>query len=279
MLDKPMLYHYTTAEGLIGIVSTNCLWATDALYLDDANELIGGIQLARKLLQDVCEETDDQQQRERINWLLEETRDLGTPRMMSAFVCALSSESDLLSQWRAYCPQGGFSIGFPACQLREAITQQGFCLEECIYDEAEHLRIMKEVVERLAIPWVREASVPVSEDNERFRVSGGVAFELMRTAALLKHPSFRAEREYRVVSQPGRRYDPESRYFRAKRGLVIPYRTVTLPDDIAFWGKVHVIVGPSAHPEQGRRGAYNLVRRYRGHAIAIDISRTTFRYW
>ncbi len=279
MASHELLYHYTAAEGLIGIVSTNCLWATDALYLDDAHELIGGIQLARRLLQKMCEETGDQHQRDRIKWLLDQTRDLGTPKLMSAFVCSLSAVPDSLSQWRAYCPQGGYSVGFPACQLRDAVTQQGFSLGECIYEQADHERQIKSVLDCVAMPWIREASTPLLEDNTRFGVSGGLVFELVRTAALLKHPSFYAEREYRMVSQPGPKHDPEQRHFRPKRGLIIPYTTVKLPDDIAFWGKVHVIVGPSAHPEQGRRGAYDLVRRYRGHAIAIDVSSTTFRYW
>ena len=35
----PELLHYTTLEGLRGIVSSGCLWATDATYLNDSGEI------------------------------------------------------------------------------------------------------------------------------------------------------------------------------------------------------------------------------------------------
>ena len=37
----PLLYHYTTAEGLEGIVSSHQLWATNIHYLNDAEEHTG----------------------------------------------------------------------------------------------------------------------------------------------------------------------------------------------------------------------------------------------
>ncbi|MFO1205708.1 MAG: hypothetical protein U1E63_08295 [Burkholderiales bacterium] len=37
----PYLYHYTTAEGLKGIVESQQLWATNIAYLNDAEEHIG----------------------------------------------------------------------------------------------------------------------------------------------------------------------------------------------------------------------------------------------
>jgi hypothetical protein len=279
MTDDEWLYHYTTPGGLIGIVSSNCLWATDALYLDDAHELAGGIALARRQLQEVASGTTDDEQRARIAWLLHDTRDLGTPRLMSTFVCSLSSESDLLSQWRSYCPEGGFAIGFPAGQLREAIAHQQFVLSKCRYAEADHQDLIRQVIDRTALPWVRGAPLPVAEDQARFEVSGKLVYELVRTAALLKHPSFAAEREYRIVSEPGLRYDPNRRFFRAKRGLVVPYTVVELPDSIEFWGRARITVGPSPHPEHAKRSVYGLVRRYRGHAVAIEVTRSTFRNW
>jgi hypothetical protein len=33
------LYHYTTADGLLGIIQTGQVWATNILYLNDASEL------------------------------------------------------------------------------------------------------------------------------------------------------------------------------------------------------------------------------------------------
>ena len=43
------LYHYTSAEGLLGIVSSNVLRASSALYMNDASEL----EYARDLIQKI----------------------------------------------------------------------------------------------------------------------------------------------------------------------------------------------------------------------------------
>ena len=38
--DKPkILYHYTTMDGLKGIIASKSLWATKIQYLNDASEL------------------------------------------------------------------------------------------------------------------------------------------------------------------------------------------------------------------------------------------------
>src|SRR4051812_23669938 len=127
-----MLFHYTSPEGLIGIVKERCLWATSAFYLNDSQELLGGIEIARKQLESIADESASQDQRARINWLLHDIRNVGTVQSKAAFICSLSSERDLLSQWRAYCRGGGFSIGFPADQLRDIAAAQQFSLNECI---------------------------------------------------------------------------------------------------------------------------------------------------
>ena len=47
--DGPeLLYHYTTAVGLEGILTTGDLWATNALYLNDATEITHFLNLLRQ---------------------------------------------------------------------------------------------------------------------------------------------------------------------------------------------------------------------------------------
>src|SRR6185437_8828799 len=44
------LFHYTTADGLKGIVEQNCIWATAAAYLNDASEIEYGCTLLDEVL-------------------------------------------------------------------------------------------------------------------------------------------------------------------------------------------------------------------------------------
>jgi len=273
------LYHYTTPEGLIGIIRDNCLWATDVFYVNDSDELIGGVRLAHKQLGMIRRSMTDAQQAERIDWLLHDTRDIGTAKFKTAFVCSLSDQGDLLSQWRAYCRRGGFAIGFPAQQLREKVEAQQFTLQQCIYDGTEQEKAVREVLENVAVPWIRTDPSPVSQDSQRFKVSGNFVFEIIRTASRFKHPSFAEEREWRIVSPPEKRLDPQEWHFRAKDGLIVPYTKVHLPEGLDFWGKVRVIVGPAPHPNESKASVYALVRRYKGLGIGIEISPSPYREW
>jgi hypothetical protein len=48
---KFVLYHYTTADGLKGIVENDELWATSAYYLNDSTEIMYGYQLIDEALE------------------------------------------------------------------------------------------------------------------------------------------------------------------------------------------------------------------------------------
>jgi hypothetical protein len=272
------LFHYTTPDGLIGIVRDNSLWATSAFYLNDSQELIGGIEIARKQLE-AFKQSADMEQKNRIDWLLNDIRSVGTVRSKAAFVCSLSSEHDLLSQWRAYCCGGGFSIGFPVDQFREAIGAQDFSLNECIYVKTEQDKLIKETIELVALEWIRGAQVPVTEDVNRFKVSGKLIWELIRAASWLKNSSFKEEQEFRIVSLPERRYEVEKQHFRSRNGIIVPYTKIQLPETVDFWGKTRIVVGPTPHRDESKASVYDLVRRYRGQAVAIDITDTPFREW
>src|ERR1019366_4723226 len=47
--DK-VLFHYTSAEGLKGIIENNQLWATSAYYLNDSAEMFYGYNVLREVL-------------------------------------------------------------------------------------------------------------------------------------------------------------------------------------------------------------------------------------
>ena len=104
-----LLYHYTTQEGLIGIVTSKTVWATSAAYLNDATEFSYGTEIVYEILNDLSYELDKED-----NELIEKSRhELQPLNSDSIFVFSLTKERDLLSQWRAYTDGGiGFSIGF-----------------------------------------------------------------------------------------------------------------------------------------------------------------------
>lgn len=106
-----MLYHYTGAAGLMGILGRNVLWATEASYLNDSSELLYSLDM----LQDAWSA--------KFGELGEKVPEVGVVdtvrnRMTSAtFVGCLCADGDLLSQWRGYASTGGYAIGFDTREL------------------------------------------------------------------------------------------------------------------------------------------------------------------
>lgn len=111
-----VLYHYTTAEGLKGIIENKELWASSAYYLNDSAEVLYGYRLLDLALEDWLSRANPQASA--VSRGLAESlrryfghdaleRNVITPIYLTCFC----EEGNLLSQWRAYGSAGGYSIG------------------------------------------------------------------------------------------------------------------------------------------------------------------------
>src|SRR5580698_8671217 len=96
-----ILYHYTTTEGLLGIIESKELWATNILFLNDTSELVDAFKLFASEL-----EANPIKLGERKGWL----QTMILPSLETAevdhFVVSFCENGDLLSQWRAYGAKG-----------------------------------------------------------------------------------------------------------------------------------------------------------------------------
>jgi hypothetical protein len=114
-----ILYHYTDANGLLGIVKSRELWATHILHLNDSSEYSHAVQVAAKqtkkglLSAELTEALKMLVPASTVN-----PEEVNETAPCLPFVVSLSQNGDQLSQWRAYCPDGnGFSIGFKYSQF------------------------------------------------------------------------------------------------------------------------------------------------------------------
>src|SRR5437764_13601949 len=125
------LYHYTSIEGLRGILTTRELWASAAQYLNDAKEFKLAIDIARGQLMGASRRIGGSRSR----LLLYYHEQLERLEHDAVCVFSLSEEGDLLSQWRGYCPPGGgYSVGLPGPTLKQHLRQHRCSLVPCGYD-------------------------------------------------------------------------------------------------------------------------------------------------
>lgn len=107
-MGSGLVWHYTSAEGLMGIVSRHCIWATSARFLNDRNELRTNLLALQETYERVKASFSTDECRVLVQ-AFDERKDVG-----DAFVASASEMSDLLTLWRFYASKGTspFSIGF-----------------------------------------------------------------------------------------------------------------------------------------------------------------------
>jgi hypothetical protein len=94
------LCHYTSQEGLIGILNRKFMYATDATYLNDSQEIVYAVNLAKRYFKEQWLSSHDRSARDMLNVLEQTETIVGN---LPVYVASFSEEPDLLSQWRGYC--------------------------------------------------------------------------------------------------------------------------------------------------------------------------------
>ncbi|MGD1214086.1 MAG: DUF2971 domain-containing protein [Terriglobales bacterium] len=285
------LYHYTTPAGLIGIVESKSLWASGIQYLNDTAEYKHATSLAMHLLRQKLE-NDRDPWNDLCRMILK-----GEPfyQDRTVFVGSLSEAKDKLSQWRAYCPNGGgFSIGFAPELIERQARKQGFELLKCQYEPIKQEAICAKLIaygctaaEKIQADDLRGRPVQPErnekDDQKSAQTAGiflGFVEPLMHIAPALKNPSFEEEREWRIVRDLGPFAEPYSNiHFRPGKYAVIPYLEFALAEENSPLDVEEIIIGPSPDPDQTRKSVEYLVNKRGVRCKEIREYSGTYRSW
>ena len=177
------------------------------------------------------------------------------PQTCSTSICvaSFSEVPDLLSQWRGYGGRSGYSVGFKTAALVERSEDQGYFLARCLYDVMKQRSLISELLDecvRIAFPVMVEEAVRTGG-----RVGGSFEAYVDRVAPILKHPSFREEREWRLITRPRM---TTTLQFREGLSMLIPYTAVRLGAKTKYLESV--TIGPAAHPELAKSAVELLLR-------------------
>ena len=247
-IPQGTLYHYTTLTGLLGIVERRVLWASDIRYMNDSAELRHTADLIKMEVRDRIEAGHPD------SVLLTQFVDWVRHRITNGhllFGASFRSHGNLLSQWRGYSTPGkGVSLGFSAESILTCAQQQRFMVGKCIYEPSRQRVLIGRVVDAVAKLAVRQAA-KAGKASQRAafyqEAFAEVETDLLRLAAILKHPSFREEREWRIVS-PVITEDAEVPIlFREGHAMLVPFIEFALSLDNAPLALDHLFLGPTAN--------------------------------
>jgi hypothetical protein len=274
-LSKPRrLYHYTTAEGLLGIIESRTLWATSIHYLNDSSEYRYAFSLARTTLVETPGGLSPVQVRALFSALEGDWKGLED---QSRFVTSFSEHKDQLSQWRAYGrPGGGISLGFDFETLAGIAKTSGFRLVRCEYDtKTQERRLVDEATRALepADPDGQDGSIEISLLANEF------IHELLDLASEFKDPAFKEEAEWRLASASIPSAGPHM-HFRAGRSTLVPYLKVPLANSGEMLPIAEIVIGPTPHPWLARSALIDaLAKTCTVKVEDIQNSRVPFRDW
>ncbi|CAB3824290.1 hypothetical protein LMG26858_00354 [Achromobacter anxifer] len=269
-----LLHHYTSGQGLLGILDSNSIWSTRIQYLNDSKEFSHAIELARAAIHK--RKTDRAEGR--FSALCEALTDqLERLSGLAIYVACFSEVEDSLSQWRGYCPPGfGYSIGFDGEQLRNIASAQGFQLRKCIYNDYEQRQAINQWVERTLSG--ASGSCPPSQEPGAFleKTAGSFLQEFIEFAPYMKHNAFSAEREWRLVALIS--FDNARVKLRPGKSMLIPYVPVNL--ELSLESKLiwNIRIGPTPHIELAMNSASLLFNRIRP-VNGIGRSFVPYRDW
>lgn len=262
------LFHYTDANGFLGMVRSNKLWMTNIHYQNDAKEYYYAIDLLKKV---ILEDYPNLINSVNIKALRN--------RISSAFSFSLSEKKDLLSQWRGYCPNGGFSICFDKQSLQRTMRENELKIVKCIYDIDDQKEfIRKNIIEFTPEEYRATGPSPSKANTLFYEIFDKVA----KYAPVLKHKSFKAEKEWRLIKNLTPTADRNENKvvminalknfesivrFRSKKNTVIPYIEIPLLYDVQKKVTIKkVVISPTNLPSNLKELAKDACKA----ALALD---------
>jgi len=251
----PLLYHYTNAAGLKGIISSNSLWGTDTRFLNDSAEIVHlkapyvaalVPEFAKAIRQRGLSQSEVRQYNASggaqglaenlVSSLYQATFEAvgASPEMTACVTSFCTHENDkdyerengLLSQWRAYGSDGGYCLVFDTNALCDMLGAE-FDSKYWVWLQMEKVRYAVDgtSINDLFPRLISETVVTFVEFINGREPPSDATAAFLEAAALLKHQGFKEEQEARIVAIPGTQAlynDAKATYGAAFKHLNVP---------------------------------------------------------
>lgn len=310
--EHPELFHYTGISGLEGIIKSQTLWASHALFMNDTTELCEFKARFQEILKPVIEKfIVDKSQDPAIQSFIKERGGrkkflesyihsvsqlydsnffgvYGQPAHAEPFVVSFCTHDDndikqhgLLSQWRGYGQEGGYAVVFDTALLSKLLEQEARKFPprynlfggKVIYSNELDDKVREELGKDFEI--IMTSFQQYLEDK-----CGSTLYQidtpLIRCACRFKHWGFHEEKEVRFIVIRRDEIIERHHFFRA--GSLVPcihlFDGITQLPDSPLPIK-RIIVGPHRDKERRRRAIESLLRQYQLN-IPVSVSQIPY---
>ena len=230
-----ILYHYTKPEKLLNILESGTIRFSNALYLNDKEE----VTYSYKLIVNLIEQMDCLNEK-----LFEKVHEHFLSKYQNIingednfnykyeyYTISFSTDGDNLILWNNYSKRQnytGYNIGFCKQDLLADMEKQGFhsVYGNIIYDEQKQIDVLKLIFEK----WNRQFNKVenLGKPQKKSDKELDILFELIDILSIIslffKNPHFKDEKEYRIIFINNFKISSfkQTKIFE-KNGLFIPY--------------------------------------------------------
>lgn len=227
------IYHYTKPEKLLNILSGGTLRFSNALYLNDKEEIAYSYRLIVKLIDEIPELNPDLFGKIKTHFsnkykhIVDGENDFRNK--LEYFTTSFSTESDNLTLWNNYAKgknYTGYNIGFDKKKLIDEMTENKYLpvFGSVIYDKQKQIKIIHAIFKKWNMLFNRALKCKTTNEVKLFDILFELIDVLSIVSIFFKNPQFKNEHEYRIVivnafgvenSKPTKVVE--------KNGLFVPY--------------------------------------------------------
>lgn len=288
------LYHYTTAEGIRGIVESREFIATKSDFLNDKLEFQYAVEVMERLIEKYIVNVDLRKQFsaklqveiERLG-IISSACSSADEDEMSFYVVAFSKQQNNSLLWAEFTDFRGYCLEFDYEKIVEGFQERVFLHGTVIYDEAEQMNVllesllscMRNLVDEGAKDlegFFEEDAIPSEDSLDKLVEQMAVVCSVY--AMFFKKSFFEGEEEYRFIFPPRKHEQGEDRpKFRLLDQIFLPYIMVRLKGEKEDLPLQSVMVGAKNNSDIAVRGMKYFLKT-QGMDIPVLLSDIPLRY-
>lgn len=271
--NNSSLYHYTSGDGLIGILQNKCLWATDINFLNDHREFELGSNLINDYFKNiVMDHLDSHNINTGGRLSFDDFSKKSPPELASVMpnMChttiSFTTKFDCLRHWISYCnSKTGYCIEFNKKALSQQLKDNDLLISEIVdvnYIDLNKDNFQSEIDFTNVSTSMSSLTANLKEDTNTVN-TGTLQYQFIKAISeyVLKSASIKSlewsdEAESRFIGSiknDGLSLQ-ERLSFREKSGVLIPYIACNIGLDTID----SITIGPSSNPDLAEKGLLSL---------------------
>lgn len=290
------LYHYTTAEGVQGIVANKQFIATKSDFLNDKLEFLYALEVFGNLIETYIV---DKPLGQRLYEIVKEEMDalaivkpscdivcLPEKEQMSFYVVSFSKLENSALLWAEFTDFKGYCLGFDYEKLVEGFIGRSFLHGTVIYDEKVQISSLLEALLSCIRRALQEGHTDlktffdeapeISEDSLR-EIGKDMAMVCSVYAMFFKSEFFKGEEEYRFVFSPSMDEHGGQPRFRILDQVFLPFIMVEFDGKETPIPLESVTVGAKNNSDIAVRGVRSFLKG-QGLDVHVSLSDIPLRY-